>query len=165
MTVTLRPARRQDAAAVSDLFNRISLELHGVPKGSPADVERFWSLPRLDLDRDVVLAVRGDDVVGYGDVWAQGQHGEEVWLDVRGEGADLILARLEERAHERVGGAPAFIRAHAPAAAATVTGALRAAGYRPIRHSFRMAIDLDGSVPEPAVPDGITVRTLDPERD
>jgi mycothiol synthase len=40
--------------------------------------------------------------------------------------------------------------------------AFEAAGWRPIRHSFQMQIDLEGELPEAAWPDGLEPRNVEP---
>src|SRR5262249_19806071 len=43
---------------------------------------------------------------------------------------------------------------------AALNGLLEQMGYRPVRHSYRMRIDLDGRPLEPVWPNGVSVRTL-----
>ena len=45
----------------------------------------WWTQPApFDLEADVVLAIRDDAVVGYGDLGDQANDGMVLWLDIRG---------------------------------------------------------------------------------
>lgn len=164
--MTLRSARWDDAEAVSELFNRIAVQLFGEPDSTPDEVLRFWRSPRVDLDLDVVVATAPDGTLtGYGDLFAEGDRRERIWMDVRGEPADALLSELDRRAHARADGEPAFLRADVPTGAASVRRALERAGYRVIRYSSRMVANLDADLSDPEWPAGIRLVPFDRERD
>ena len=166
MTVQIRSARWEDAAAVDSLYNRASRAQYGTEDSTVEDVLRHWRLPSVKLESDVAVAV--DDagvVVGCGDIYVEGDRHERIWLYVCGEGARELIADLERRGSDRAAGAPAFFRAYVPSADHEVRTALGAAGYTPVRHSFRMVAELDEELPAPDWPDGVTVRTFDRARD
>jgi mycothiol synthase len=156
--VRLRSATWEDADAVADLFNRVAREQYGTDDSTAEEVRRFWRSPRVELERDVVVVEAGDGtLVGYGDIFVEGDDGEKVWMDVRGEPA-LELIRDLERRSERAG-TPGFFRLYVPDAAAAVRDAAEGAGYRPVRESFRMVADLDRDLPPASWPEGVSVRT------
>ena len=164
--VTLRSARWDDAAAVNDLFNRVANRVHGTADSTVDEVLRFWRSPRVDLDLDTVVAERPDGMLtGYADLFAEGDEHDRIWMDLRGEPADELLRELERRAHARAGGAPAFLRADVPAADEDVRSALERAGYRVVRYSSRMVGELDGELPAPEWPAGVTLVPFRQERD
>lgn len=157
--VRLRSARWEDAQAVADLFNRIAREQYGSDDSTVEEVRRFWRSPRLSLDQDVVVAeAEGGTLIGYGDNFVEGEAEAKVWMDVRGEPADELIRELERRGIGRTAGRPAFYRLYVPEAATAVRRAAETAGYRAVRESYRMVIDLDGDLPEPVWPEGIAVR-------
>ena len=113
---------------------------------------------RSTSPRDAVVAVRGGEIVGYGDLGDQANDGSVLWLDVRGAAMPEIHAELERRALDRraPGGA---VRAMADESDPELAGLLAERGYRRIRASYRMGIDLRGRVLSPDWPAGATVRT------
>jgi mycothiol synthase len=165
-SVRLRSATWDDVAAVDDLFNSESRRLHGTADSTPADVRHFWELDRLQLERDVVLAEdESGTVVGYGDIWVDGDTVDRVWFDVRGEPADRLLAELERRVAARADEEPAFVRVDTTAVDERVRSALHDVGYRVVRLHFRMIAELHEPPPAAAWPAGLTVRTFDRARD
>ena len=105
----------------------------------------WWTQPPpFDRERDAVVALREGRVVGYGDVGDQANDGSVLWLDVRGDAMDEVLAELERRARERR--APSgVVRAVADERDAGYKALLERRGYRPIRASYRMTIDLESA--------------------
>jgi mycothiol synthase len=161
--VRLRSARWEDAEAVADLFNRVAREQYGTDDSTAEEVLRFWRSPRLSLEDDVVVAeTDGGTLVGYGDNFVDGEQKEKVWMDVRGEPARELIGDLERRALARAGADPVF-RLYVPEAARGVRDAAVDAGYRSARQSFRMVVDLEGDLPAPEWPPGVTVRTYGPD--
>ena len=74
--------------------------------------------------------------------------------------APLLLEAAEARGREiaRTPILRGFVQGREP----VLRQALEAAGWAPIRHSFQMRIDLDGDLPEPVWPDGLTPRSAEP---
>jgi len=147
--MVLRELREEDAAVVSDLIRTANA-------ARPTDAEeiRSWfNNPTLDrsnlrvLDRDGRLA-------GYVDVVLR----EDVaFLDPSGTGEeDALLEWGEQRAAEL---AATCVRVPVWEGQDRLLAALEARGYRPIRSSFEMVIELDETPPPaPSWPDGLTVR-------
>jgi len=142
----VRAPRAEDAPSVGAL-----VELNSPEPFDLVWLEREWSEPGFDLGADARLT---DDA--YVAVWdAQGK----AWLDLQGDPEADMLAWAESRAREK-----GLTRALAGAWAGHqgVKGLLERAGYRLIRHSWRMRISLADVTEEPVWPQGITVRTFRP---
>ena len=164
--LSLRRPSEADAAAIAAICNEVTQELYGIGDASEPEVRSWFSMPDLEM----FLAERDGATVGYLDVRCD-QHGARFPVDIRvplqarGEGvADTLLATAEKcaRAKAKPG---AFLRGFAAERDAEVRGALERAGYRLIRHSFTMHIDLPDELESPEWPEGVTIRTYDPERD
>jgi mycothiol synthase len=162
----LRPPRRADADAVVDALNEHSLALHGVAEMSRDEMLTWFDAPNLDLERDARIAVLEDGcVVGYADVSDDNLEHRRYWLDVRmrpGYYGSQLLASLERRIAETAG-PEAIVRGFFSEADEGARRLYDDAGFRLVRHSLRMRSDLDGDIPEPVWPQGIGVRTFEPE--
>jgi ribosomal protein S18 acetylase RimI-like enzyme len=129
-----------------------------------AEIETWFS----NTVQDVVFALAedaGGEPVAYADLAAAPADAEKAWLDVRIPPQRLddstvapLLAWAEASARQR---GRSVLRAFA-ASDSSLGPLLLAHGYRPIRHSFRMRIDLDSAPPEPVWPEGIRVATFEP---
>jgi len=148
-----------DVGAVVDVINRAHRARRGRDEVDANAVEGWWTQPPpFDLAADAVVAVRGGEIVGYGDLGDQANDGSVLWLDVRGAAMPEIHAELERRALDRraPGGA---VRAMADESDPELAGLLAERGYRRIRASYRMGIDLRGRVLSPDWPARATVRS------
>ncbi len=161
--VVLRAASDRDAGAIAGVCNAHSIALHGAPDVAEREVAHWLGIPGLHR----VVAERQGRVVGYADVQDEGAEHLRFEIDVRvdpeadGAVAGVLLATCEDWSRERA--APrAVARGFAASGDGDLRRALERAGYRVIRHSFHMAIDLAGHPPAPAWPEGIRVRTLRP---
>lgn len=157
--VTLRAPTLADADAVVAVINRASREQRGRDEVDANAVQGWWTQPPpYDLARDAVVAVRDGQIVGYGDLGDQANDGTVLWLDVRGDAMPEIHAELERRAVERraPGG---VVRSMAAEQDSELAALLAERGYRQIRASYRMGIDLSRRVFSPDWPPGAVVRT------
>jgi len=114
-------------------------------------VRTEWSSPRIDLDHDArieadayVLVERFDD--------------DRVWIGVDGRPSRVLLDWAEARAREL----GTRLLSGAWSADDAVLEALEQRGFRLVRHSHRMLIDLGQPTPEPSWPEGVVVRTFEP---
>jgi ribosomal protein S18 acetylase RimI-like enzyme len=134
-----------------------------------ADVLDGWR--RLDPTRDAWVVERADgSLAGYADatIIADGRYRADGYVDPAGRGRGIgatLLGLAEARALELAGGRPVQLYNAVPASNDAAASLLEGSGYTLARRFFRMAIALDGPPPAPALPDGIAVRTLDPDRD
>jgi mycothiol synthase len=117
-----------------------------------ATLRQEWSAPRVDLDADARVE---DDAY----VLVERLDEERAWMEVHGRPSRELLDWAEARAAAL--GRKIFSGAWATNRA--VLEGLEQRGFRLVRHSHRMLIDLADGSPEPVWPAGIVVRTF--ERD
>jgi ribosomal protein S18 acetylase RimI-like enzyme len=173
---TLRPARPDDASAVLDVLQAISLTVIGSVDDTLDDLLADWSSPSIELNRDTRVVVDASGrIAGYGivldglaevqhiDVYAHPDHWDEAQpLEA------VLLDWAEARTRENLAVVPpdvrVAIRAYTYSTDTWYQARLHDAGLRPIRHAFRMEIDLDD--PPPAVfPEGIRLRVATVDED
>lgn len=148
-----RAATKADAEAVTALVNLLAERDVGA-RETVDDVRGWFDLPNVQA----VVVEQAGRVVGYGDV-ASEDAGSRHWLDLRidpahPEAAACVLAELERR----VGGG--LLRASVSGRDDVVRGAVEAAGYRTVRHSYTMRIELDEAPAPASWPDGVEVRSM-----
>jgi mycothiol synthase len=156
--VVLRAPTLDDVDAVAEVINAEARRLRGRDDVEARAVRGWWTQPPpFDRERDVVVALQEGRVVGYGDLGDQAHDGSVLWLDVRGTALGEVLAELERRALERR--APTgVVRAVADEGNAEYRSLLEGRGYRSIRASYRMTIDLGPATLEPSWPEGAGAR-------
>jgi mycothiol synthase len=159
VSVALSPPRVEEAGAIADFVNRVSDELFGEREETEATVRLWLTAPDYDLERDIRVAARDGELVGYADL---GAHPEpKFWVDLRvppSEEDDVreeLISWGEARANERGG---SLIRAFIYDRDESERAVLERRGYELIRHSYRMRIDFGAPPDEPAWPEGVTVR-------
>ena len=164
--LTLRAPVPADAAEIADVLN-----VHAASNCRPADetaegVARWFALEDLDPAHDMFLALEEGRIVGYADVSAPGDDAGVVYVDLRAlPGRPRVIERLlgevERRAHE-LGEAGARLRAPASEADEEYRTVLSRHGFRVVRSSFTMEIDLAQPGQEPVWPGGLTSRAFEP---
>jgi mycothiol synthase len=157
----LRPPRDEDFDAMLEVVNAAGQAAYGEDEYGPAEFRTWLSSPKLNRERDIRLAEVDGRVVGYVDVDAQGRDPVRWWSDVKVHpeaDVDVVLAELVRWAEHRA--SSGVLRAWNPSAIERVGPFLERVGFRPIRHSYRMAIDLHEEPELPAWPDGVAVRTF-----
>jgi ribosomal protein S18 acetylase RimI-like enzyme len=164
--VAVRAPTPRDAVGIAEVLNA-----HAVATGRPADetaerVERWFELDDLDPARDMFLAVADGTILGYADVTAPGAEREIVNVDLRVPPqrpgiVERLLEEVERRAAE-LGDAGARIRAPANEGDDDYRAALSRRGFRVVRSSVTMEIDLETPTEEPVWPGGLTSRTFVP---
>jgi mycothiol synthase len=164
----VRPPVQADAQAVTDLVVAFDVDEFGAPDFELDDLLADWGSPGFDLERDAWVAETPEGALaayallrfdGDADVFVHPEH--------RGQGiGSMLLERVERRALERAAPGTTIVVGQA-LSTANQSGRelLRRAGYRSMRTYWRMVLPLDKPPPEPEWPEGITVRTFDPERD
>lgn len=142
----LRSPREDEAGAIAAL-----LSAHAPEPISEERVRRSWGAPGVDIDRDVRVAVADDVILGFAAVKVEDVH---TWIELHGQG----------RLAELIDWATSLARGRAYAGGWQANGEVRAAllqkGFELVRHSYRMAIDLDEESPKPRWPDGVRVRSF-----
>lgn len=171
-----RPARMEDVEAVTDLLNACSVVDTGAPDSVVETLRFEWESPKTNLETDSLLVTNGDgQPVAFASTF-EGQQALRVFgfgrvhPDYRGQGIGArLLAWIEERGLQIMPKAPAdarFTLNQSVDQRNVKAGELmRANGYSLVRRFWRMQIDLTEQPPEPVWPEGITVRTMDVEKD
>jgi mycothiol synthase len=152
--VVVRPPAEGDAEVVAAVCNELSERLYGVSDLSAEEVRYWLTLP----DLGTAVAEREGELVGYADFRREGG-GPRVEIDLRvapGAWGRGVAEALLEAAEASAAGA----RAHCVVSERDEEGrsALERRGYRLIRHSFLMEIDLAETPEPPEWPPGFTVR-------
>ena len=153
--MNIRHPSLHEVAAAAEVLNAHSRALHGVDDMTPAELEEVWAAPEIEFPADVFVAEHEGRLVGYADVIP---FGKTSWVDVRATDADAYAPLFDAATRRAQEQRKDHIRGFAGDQDATAREAIESAGYRPIRHGFRMAIDLDGPLPEPTWPEGFSVR-------
>ena len=116
------------------------------------------------------VAVRPDGTIaGYADLGGGEGDGAPLWLDLRllpghADAGTALLAAMEARAAER-GWPHVPLRSFALAADGTAHALFAANGYRVIRRSYQMEVELAHPPVEPVWPDGLRPRAFLPGTD
>ncbi len=160
--LTVRHPTADDLEAVVELGNAFERVFLGAESFTVEEVADEWR--RLDLEQDAWLViVPGGRIAGYATLETSGERrffsDGYVHPELRGLGVGgTLVDRAEARARERDAVAVQNMIVSADEAAAEV---LAARGYRPVRHFYRMAIDLGDEPPDPRWPEGIRVEPFE----
>jgi mycothiol synthase len=156
----MRPARTSDVPALLGLYLRWDIAAVGHEDSDETDVTQPWGSPGFTLEDRTRVLSDGGRPVGYGFVEPDG------YTDVLVEPA-LWDSGLEDRLLDWAEQVPVTGRrtTYTPADAASTAARLTRRGWTPARTFWRMRRELDGPVPEPRWPAGVTVRGMDPDRD
>jgi mycothiol synthase len=175
---TVRGATLDDVEASLEMYNRWAQKVIGEDEINDADaIRNEWRSPGFDPAEDIRLVFDPDDrLVGYIEVWLTAKPPVHPWIwgRVDPDYSDLgigtwMLNWAENHARRALPELSPELR-FAPR-----VGIYRQAedskrlfedlGYRYLRSSYRMMIGLSEPPPAPIWPEGIKVRTYDPERD
>ncbi len=175
---TARGANMNDVEPALRMFNRWSRSVIGRDEISdPQAIRNEWMSPGFSLEEDIrlVFAPNGD-LAGYIEVWTTAKPPVHPWMwgrvdpeyEEKGIGT-WLLGWAEQRAMRALTDLPVELR-FAPRVgtyreAVKPKGLFDDAGYRHIRSSYTMLIEMDAPVPDAVFPDGITLRTYSPETD
>lgn len=172
-----RPATMDDLEASVRMFNACSRQLIGVDEFTVKEYALEWQSPGFNLKTDtrLVLSPSGQ-IAGCIEVWDLDEPHVVVycWGRVHPEHTGLgvgsyLLHWAEERARQAISKAPeearVVLRGHARSINQAAAELFQGAGFKMIRHFWRMVIDLNGSPPAPAWPEGIKIRALVVDRD
>jgi mycothiol synthase len=144
-----------------EVVNAAARAAYGEDEYGPAEFRTWLSSPKLDRARDIRVAELEGRIIGYVDVDAQGEDPVRWWSDVKVRpdvDVDAVIAELVDWVERRAEGG--VLRAWNPSAIKGVGPAFERLGFRPVRHSYRMAIELEGEPEPPVWPDALSVRTF-----
>jgi GNAT superfamily N-acetyltransferase len=163
----VRPATLEDLGAIDELYVASERALGIRPERRSTYLRWRWSQPYVDLGRDTRVAFAGGAPAAFGMAFVEEEapavlncmgrvHPDHV---DRGLGA-WLLGVFEHTARSR--GSVTTIRLGIEEADARGHELVTAAGYRRVRSSFDMGVELDGgTAPAPPAP-GVSVRAYEP---
>lgn len=175
---TARGATMNDIEPSNALISRWSRSVLGWDESATVEGVRVeWTSPGFDPAEDIrlVFAPNGE-MAGYIEVWTNGKPPVHPWIwgrvdpsyENKGIGS-WMLHWAEDRAMQVFPHLPAELRF------APCLGIWRPAekskklfedfGYKYFRSSYHMIIEMEAPAPEPVFPEGITLRTFNPETD
>jgi ribosomal protein S18 acetylase RimI-like enzyme len=158
MPARLRPPSSDDAEAVLAVILARDVADIGAPDFTLEDLRADWASPGLKLEDDARISAPSGEIRGYA-VLLGDDAVVIVHPEAEGSGDGTVLRRwAEARAAER---GTAVLRQFAYGANDGAREHLRAAGYAPAQHYFRLRADL---ADVPPVPD-VSLRTFDAARD
>lgn len=157
--MTLRRGRPDDVGAVTRLLIAEECDVRGGSRWSEGDT-RDW-FHNLGVNGELWIAEHEREPAGVVGIFLGERARAWVSVDPRlaGSGVDAALVELAEERAKEGGAATLYLLSFAENEAATRL--LEAAGYRDVRHFFRMEVELAGRPPEPEWPAGIGCRTFD----
>jgi mycothiol synthase len=176
--LAVRGAKLSDVEPALELYNRWSQSVVGRDEiTEPHAISREWQSPGFDPAEDIRVVFAPDGrMVGYIEVWTTVKPPVHPWIwgrvDPEYEGMGIgswMLHWAEQRALRVLSTLPEELR-FAPRVgtfreAENSQKLFEAFGYRHIRSSYHMLIEMDAPVPEPEFPEGIALRTFNPETD
>jgi mycothiol synthase len=174
---TSKMASMQDLPRIHQLEQKKSLHYNGVPGITLERLQSEYKIPGFDPAKSVCLIEnRVGELVALTEVWDESDPPVHpyVWVSVDPEFEnqgleDYLLAWGEKRAKqalERVD--PELrvaVRSDSNHAVESSGKAKIKAGFKYIRHSYRMRIEMEEAPPEPNWPKGISMRLYNPDRD
>jgi mycothiol synthase len=155
VSVEVRDARPDEIPAIKALLEEHAQVAFGETDLDEDEIRTWFELPRLWIQ----IAARDADLVGYVDVRNDGDSRFNVdarTLDAEVASALTEAAEEHARGEEESGVLHGFVQGDDP----VLRDAFEEAGWRSIRYSFQMRIELGDDLPEPVWPEGLTVRTM-----
>lgn len=176
----IRPATMEDAQAVVDLITAVDAYDHDEENSITLnDLLAEWDHSGFDLASDTWVAVAPaqngspEKIVGYEEIYNQNAYAllrgdGYIHPDFRGLGlGTALLHRLEARARDLIPLAPpdrrVVLRNGVSGKDPSSHSLHENEGYQVVRYFWSMRIDLETQPPQPAFPDGITLRTFGPD--
>lgn len=158
--MTLRPPRDDEFDDMLALMNAHQLAAFGEADYTADDLRTWLTTPYVDVARDIRVLERDGRLLGYADADPTRDEPPLWWCDVKVDpdaDAAEVVPELVAWLHERAGAGR--LRVWTSETDARIVEAFAALGFEPVRHSYRMEIDLAEAGRAPEWPDGISVRT------
>jgi mycothiol synthase len=157
--MTLRAPTDGDFDAMLELMNAHQLAAFGEADATAEDLRSWLTSPSVDVQRDIRVLERDGRLIGYADVDSSREDPPLWWCDVKiapeaqaEEAASELVAWLDARAET------GRLRVWTAENDARIVSAFATLGFEPVRHSYRMEIDLVAESRAPVWPGGMTVR-------
>lgn len=171
----VRPPTMNDLEAVHNLLEICDIAEYGVPDITLEDLRTLWQGPNFNMATDAWMVIApGERLIGYADV----EHRQHVRIytltRVLPEYADqgieeYLLQRAEDWAQRQISLAKPGVRVTLFSWASNLNDAgqqgLVRAGFKEVRRSWRMEIEMSEAPLAPEWPDHVTVRTFIPGQD
>ena len=158
--MTLRPPADDEFDAMLELMNAHQLAAFGEADYTADDLRTWLTTPYVVVERDLRVLERDGRLIGYADADPTRDDPPIWWCDVKvhpevdaGPVLAELVAWLDERAQA------GQLRVWTSDTDRRIVDAYTGLGFEPVRHSYRMEIDLAGVGREPVWPDGISLRT------
>jgi len=170
---TARPASINDIPAAVNLFNLYAEHYLGIQGFTIDTTKNEWTTPKFNPETDIRLVFDPEEkLVGYIDVWTISNPPVHPWVWGRvhpeyvGRGIGTYLLNWgEERAKQALIKCPEELRvAYRTGTVCTIEPPKQlyeVLNLKPIRHFFRMLIEMDVPPPKPVWPEDITLLTPD----
>jgi mycothiol synthase len=151
VSAEIREPREDEAPAIAGLLNEHAQSLFGEIEIAEAEVRHWFAMPEIWIR----VAEQDGRLVGYADAVKRGGGATE--LDVRTTDSDVAKTLLAAGgAHASTGPLRVVVQGDDE----ILREAVGADGWKPVRHSYQMRIELSGELPEPTWPEGVTARTM-----
>ena len=175
---TVRGAKLEDVEASLEMYNLWAQKVIGEDEINDADaIRNEWVSPGFDPAEDIRVVIAPDGtLVGYIEAWTTAKPPVHPWIwgrvhpDYEGLGiGSWMLAWAEEHVLPAMGELSPDLR-FAPRIGTYPQSRVSLKlfedfGYRYLRSSYRMLIKLETPPPEPIWPEGLNIRTYNPETD
>jgi mycothiol synthase len=157
VSVELRSPRETEAPAIRELIDQHARVAFGEVEFDEDEIRSWFSNPKVWIQ----VAERKGRLVGYLDVGeAEDRRFNVDARTLQPDVADVLVAAAEERARTAAG-AGAVLRGYVQGDEPVLQEVYERTGWRPIRHSFQMRIDLTDGLPEPEWPVGLSPRNFE----
>jgi mycothiol synthase len=161
----------EDAQAITDLVALCDIEEIGEPDISLSDVLDMWNSIQIETDAWIALSAT-NEIIGYGFVEVTGANRMDTCVFVhphyKNQGiGSLLLKKVEERANVLAQGKAGEqkLMNQIPFTNMAARNLVEASGYQFSRLYERMKIELEGQPDQPQLPEGITLRSFQPDQD
>ena len=160
----LRAPRDDDFDAMLELINAHQLAAYGEEDVTADELRTWLTAPTVDPARDVRVLEDDGRLIAYVDADKTNEDPPRWWSDLKvapdvdvGVVLPELFSWLDGRAES------GLVRIWTSATDRRLLDAFAAHGFEEARHSYRMEISLDDEASEASWPDGIAVRTFEPD--
>ncbi len=173
----VRPVTIADLPAATALFNAEMRWITGLDMATEEEIRSEWESPYLNLPTDTLAIFLPDGrPVAYGEFWDQNEphvrlfgftsvHPDYQEAGLDEQIMDWLIARARQNIHKAPEGARVALQRSVDSRYARAKATLSGRGFAQIRAYYRMQIDLTAPPAQPALPEGITIRSIQDEEE